>query len=701
MTKIIYSSVQNVLGMVAWVTLLLSLISLMTSCNYKGENKIVNYTENLHKERNEMVVSKVINEDSIELSRKRNKQISDSLTLKEHRVYYVDYSWSMKDTIGKDGPILLDLVKDSLKKSIREIKSDNVYIEIIPFLDSELWKGNGGKPIDVFQISKNKTFLKSDLERLDAFINGIHAIQRPKGDKKNNGHYNTHHSIAINDFLHNRIGNKNQYHVMILLTDGKDESKKDNLPSGMSILDGEWAKLTNDNYVFGIFGDVTGKISDSLPNRFKGNGVNRLYYQEGLNFGFNVIILEQPKAVEHRTNNMTEIHFGGHLPRFTNTVQRDPDNCYQFTLIQPENHTEPLRIRVDTLTASNERPNTLNYKFKLCYDTIKNSRVILSHKEIDLTVIDVKTPNIKLFVPNHVKDSLPCVSQDLEYCKKLFGKLDPEWSDTLTIKISYEKSNDAKYNERYNTIKLRISNLPDYVTLIGGNEYSLNKPSDTLSIVLTLNHSSAELCDDLNINGCLEVIGAEDLKEVFVNQMPLDYIKSSMTIGAIKIKTDKQWHPLLILLLALLVLWAVYVLIRRLYREGKPRFKKNGQINFDNTIVFQNPDGDFIVKDRVISSNSCNLHINQLNIVPVNKIIIQRDVQCKQLDSKWHGLTLIMNATIPHTIRTIHIVPSLFHLAKIIIFYNDNSKTTLTIDYKNTEFEYSIPETDNYIITHL
>ena len=674
-------------------------VTLMTSCNMKGEHRTINYDGCLSLDKNDDSYSVAIDRDSLETT---NKHISDSITLKEHRVYYVDYSYSMisgeNKNVDGNGNTLLDLVKKHLKNSIREIKGENVFIEIIPFLDAELWQGQGGKPLKIFQITKKKSFATNELQEMDAFIDEIEAIKRSNGT-----HYNTHHSIVLNDFLHNRINDNKWYHLMILLTDGDDESHKQNLASGANILDNEWATSTNGKYVFGIFGDVlkTKELTGELPNRFKGkeNEEKRRFYKKGLNFNFNVCILKQPDVVEHRKDSIVYIPVGGTMPVFIDTIQQD--RHYKYTMSQPVNQSPYLKIRVDTLTPAQERPNINNYKFQLRYNQQNDSQFFLSHQEIDLCVIDEKTPNIKFIIPNQANDSLPCVSQEFEYCKKLFGILCPEWSDTLTIKISYEKSNDAKYSERYKNIKLKISNLPNYVTLISGNEYCLNKPSDTLSIVLTLNHSSAELCDDLTINGCLEVIGAEDLKEVFVNKMPLDYINSSMTIGLIKIKTDKQWHPLLILLLAILVLWIIYVLIRRLYREGKPRFKRNGQINFDNTIVFQNPDGDFVVKDRVISSNSCNLHINQLNIVPVNKIIIQRDVQCKQLDSKWHGLTLIMNATIPNTIRNIHIEPSLFHLAKVIIFYNDNSKRTLSIDYKNAEFVYSIPNTDNYIITHL
>lgn len=681
------------------IVLVLS-VTLMTSCNMKGGHRTISYDECLSIDKNDDSNSVVINRDSLETT---NKHISDSITLKEHRVYYVDYSYSMirgeNKNVDGNGNTLLDLVKKHLKNSIREIKGENVFIEIIPFLDAELWQEKGGKPSKIFQITKKKSFATNELQEMDAFIDEIEAIKRSNGT-----HYNTHHSIVLNDFLHNRINDNKWYHMMILLTDGDDESHKQNLASGANILDNEWATSTNGKYVFGIFGDVlkTKELTGELPNRFKGkeNEEKRRFYKKGLNFDFNVFVLKQPGVVEYRKHNIVYIPVGGTMPVFIDTIQQD--RYYKYTMSQPVNQSPYLKIRVDTLTPAQERPNINNYKFQLRYNQQNDSQFFLSHQEIDLCVIDEKTPNIKFIIPNQANDSLPCVSQKMEYCKKLFGILCPEWSDTLTIKISYEKSNDAKYSERYNNIKLKISNLPNYVTLISRNEYCLNKPSDTLSIVLTLNHSSAELCDDTTINGCLEVIGAEDLKEVFVNKMPLDYINSSMIIGSIKIKTDKQCHPLFILLLSILVLCIVYVLIRRLYREGKPRFKEQGQINFDNAIVFQYPEDDFMFNNRFIAGNSCNLHINQLHSEPVNKIIIQR-VDSGIKYSKWHGYTLTMRATLPDVIMAIYIVPSLFHLAKVIISYNDNRKVTFTIDYQGGEFRYYIPWTGeiNYIETHL
>ena len=122
-------------------------VTLMTSCNMKGEHRTISYDGSLSIDKNDSSYSIVINRDSLKTT---NKHISDSITLKEHRVYYVDYSYSMisrnNKNVDGNGNTLLDLVKKHLKNSIREIKGENVFIEIIPFLDAELWQEKGSKP---------------------------------------------------------------------------------------------------------------------------------------------------------------------------------------------------------------------------------------------------------------------------------------------------------------------------------------------------------------------------------------------------------------------------------------------------------------------------------------------------------------------------------------------------------------------------
>ena len=180
------------------IVLVLS-VTLMTSCNMQGEHRTISYDGCLSLDKNEDSYSVAIDRDSLETT---NKHISDSITLKEHRVYYVDYSYSMisgeNKNVDGNGNTLLDLVKKHLKNSIREIKGENVFIEIIPFLDAELWQGQGGKPLKIFQITKKKSFATNELQEMDAFIDEIEAIKRSNGT-----HYNTHHSIVLNDFLHN------------------------------------------------------------------------------------------------------------------------------------------------------------------------------------------------------------------------------------------------------------------------------------------------------------------------------------------------------------------------------------------------------------------------------------------------------------------------------------------------------------------
>lgn len=91
----------------------LAIISLsLNSCKYHGRNENIpdKYGEEIakslvadkeEKEKQEVDANKKAQE-------KENKEASESLSLREHRVYYVDYSWSMKKNS------LMEILKSNL-----------------------------------------------------------------------------------------------------------------------------------------------------------------------------------------------------------------------------------------------------------------------------------------------------------------------------------------------------------------------------------------------------------------------------------------------------------------------------------------------------------------------------------------------------------------------------------------------------------
>lgn len=567
------------------LTVLLICIA-VTSCKKSGEHIVINHTlkEEVQIDNN-MSIPKV-NTDSI---KNEIEQRHEKINLKEHRVYYVDFSYSMisDDKYGKyknknvkingkeTGKTLLELVKDSLKQSIRNIQGENVFIEIIPFLDNELWPN--ATPTDVFRIVKGNNFNNSELKMMDEFIDNINAIK-----KTNGSHYNTHHSIAIKDFLENRISNDNQYHMMILLTDGVDESSKNNLKSGATILDDEWYK-TKDNYVFGIFVNLMKdyEITGDLPNRFKGkfNEDIRRFYKQGLNFDFNVFLMEPKDTVEHRKCNIAYIPIGGFIPMFEPTIQEDEH--YKYTILeQPYQNSKWIEIQVDTLTPASIRPNIhigrLSYSYKLNKtNNYANSEFITSGNTIELTIIDEKTPNVKFLLPSNKKDSIPTVTKKMNFCKKLFG-IEPEWSDTVTICIQYEKSNDAKFKDKYNNLKLTITEVPEYAELLGAKEMYLDKPIDTLLITFTLKQSHENLNKNSRFKGEFKIENADNFRAVFVNGIPFNNIGPSNIVGKYEFIANECWHPLQTFLfwflISSLILFTILLSAILIYRTLQPKF---------------------------------------------------------------------------------------------------------------------------------
>lgn len=571
------SILKECVDLVPAITFVFLAFIIITSC--EGKHMRLDYDiqseRNMSNENNAVK----INTDSIESV---NKKISQSITLREHRVYYVDYSWSMISGSNRNangtGRTLLKLVQESLKKSIREIDGEDVIIEIIPFLDAALWKENG-KPDKIFRIVKNKTFDDVELAKMDAFIDdSIAPIKKPDGIH----HYNTHHSVAISDFLSNRIIDNSQYHMMILLTDGVDESDKDKLPMGVSILDSKWPNSTNGKYVFGIFSNVLEyeDIPGELPKRFKEGNKQRLYYKQGLDFDFNVFIIKDIPPIDIRKDSIARVPFGGTPVEFLNRVQED--EYYRYTLEQPTDTSSYLKFYLETKKLP--RPNEHTYFFKCNFKTKDNSNFFPSHHEIELTIKDEKTPNIKFWTSGQAKKHIPCVTEEIGYCKKLFGYFNPEWSDTLTLNLKYAKSSDTRYRDEFNKMKLSVGNLPVYVKLLNNKDIYLDKQSDTISISLVLDPSSKELQRDADFESYISITGADSLKAIYVNNIPLDKVTASNKISILKIKAASHCHPLLIALICLLlslisaitIVWIIFWIHRLL----SPRFSERVSIKF-------------------------------------------------------------------------------------------------------------------------
>ena len=608
--------------------------------------------------------------------------------LKEQRVFLWDVSESLGD--GKGGNNLWKPLQNNLIDAIKSIPvNPHNKIVLIPFYS------NPQTPIEAYATEEGKDSIVKAIKNKGA---------KPVSDVSLGGKQYTNIAAAIDAF--HRLAKPGYKNYMFLYTDGIQENSTGQ--PCQKILEGELAKWESNSSAkikkFGFYYLVHSKADNPYIHATE-NRHDNFWVIDKSDVSIKIIGFpdEYPYNVYAKDtldNGNLLLGITGDYREFCNKIKLTAEDSLYNLVFTPNVKNGWVRVKVTP------KRNDIDEGEHLIKVSVGKEDTVDPYSIIETPTFIIRCINKR----EHSSD----VSLMMESQKDNIGRT--SYYPNFCFGLSEEKivSQKAVLHIKYNIFAERkkcafdISFVDEDKQPLKYNEFTIVAGGDTLSLenpsihitgtkIIPLEFIPSAKTTDKHYAGYI----------VFSNTSDMDRINGTETMSGERVisewnfKHDKKWNPLLILLLTVLVLWIVYVVIRRLYREGKPRFKRNGQINFDNTIVFQNPDGDFVVKDRVISSNSCNLHINQLNIVPVNKIIIQRDVQCRQLDSKWHGLTLIMNATIPNTIRSIHIEPSLFHLAKVIIFYNDNSKKTLSIDYKNAEFVYSIPDTDNYIITHL
>lgn len=168
---------------------------------------------------------------------------------------------------------------------------------------------------------------------------------------------------------------------------------------------------------------------------------------------------------------------------------------------------------------------------------------------------------------------------------------------------------------------------------------------------------------------------------------------------------EKELNPLLFWIIfcgiVAFILWILYLIVRAAYRESRPKFRKQGHIDFDPSIYFINPDVDYVIDNKTLASNAVNLYIMNLSSYAVKEIVISRD-ENKRSYSKWRGYTFKMKAHLPESIDSIKICPCYNHLAEITVKYrHGGNEGPFTIDYHDGEIHRRFNNNDNVIITHL
>ena len=636
------------------------------------------------------------NQEEYSVNVERLDSISQSLNLFEHRVYYIDCSGSMiSGNMGnrdKNGRTLLDKVKSSLEESILNLDMDSVDIDIIPFYGR---KWNNGI-LQSFTIYKRGDFSLTDRKKINEIISSITVPE-------NSNKWNTHHSIPINDFLKNRISNKKQYHIMILLTDGQDEYNKDGEQSGIDALKNNWIKYCKNNKIYGIYDNLPNvKIKDKLPEYFNQNNSNKLFYIDGTNFDINIFQLSNmTDEVMLRKNSLIRIPFGGKLPdRIELTTKAD--KYYKYEICNPNKSDKHLKIKVSAIH-DGKLPDSWSQNLRFVYNWGEhktNTYNFPDEEVVSVTIVDEKTPKLELCEAECRYKKGALIKRDLSYYKKWHG-VGNEYSDTAIISLAYSYSKDVTDDPSIKQGCIRIECLPNYVCLLDSCDNNVNnqnilipksqKGRLTLKFTLTPGDSLLEgnIVDSLKIR----FIGVDNYNTIKWNGKKIDKTTETYCFSAININAHEENNPLLIFLFAiigLLVLTIIaFFLFFKLRAFLSPKFHADYHLEFRTNDEFDTVNernfemkSDETTSDLVFDSTINTYMLHQ-------KFIKELIVACGNFkkpyqtwfDKKYNGEIIVITCDFHNpNIDKIIFIPRLNNLVLCRINYSENEHRFQIID---------------------
>lgn len=511
---------------------------------------------------------------------KKIANASDSLTFKEHWVFYVDYSYSMISASPKYNNYsvsykgktltLMEHVKEQLALAIPKIKTEGeLSVDIVSFYDETL-------PMQVHNIRKSgKLFEEKDINRVESFINHIEA--KP-------GKFYTHHYLAVEDFISRCDSReyKDWVNVMVLLTDGKDEADETpgkHVKTGLAAMNG-WRKDKEHKW-YGVFVDLKGNINDGLASYFDGHKEKNLFKCNGLDFNFNFFNIKNRREIAYRKDSVLFIPHSGNAPQ---NISFDPnvlktvlsDGLYNYTLSQSVNKGDTAKyfsIKVRPLSEDVLLEDKTEIEIPLYYNWGDSKANNIPDRDVlYLTVFDDKSPMIAINIENG--------EQKIKYYNKWHLSLGEEHSDTTkNIYIKYLLDKDAIKSPT--PCRIEICKVPNYMHLLDGkgnilrnNVLELEK-KETGAVVLRATIIPDSLkgnhVDTLN----LLVQDATAYNTIIINNDRIE--KEGFVEKVIVIKSIERWHPITVCLfwviLILLTLWLLYMALTKAYRAMQPKFR--------------------------------------------------------------------------------------------------------------------------------
>lgn len=557
--------------------LLLGFSCLLSSCDYSDSfvEKIKYFATNNEECVDDEAQEKyVVNEEHLD-------SISQNLKLLEHRVYYVDCSGSMiSKNFGnkyENGRTLLDDVKDSLEISLLNLSIDSVDIDIIPFYGR---KWNNGV-LKTSTIHKRGNYSATERDNIHDIISSISVPE-------NSNSWNTHHSIPINDFLHNRISNKKQYHIMILLTDGKDEYNMggDQEQSGTDALRNNWSQLCKENKIYGIYDNLCKNvITGDLPDYFKNNSPSKLFWIKGVNFNINIFQLSNTTdEVLLRKDSLIKIPFGGKMPERINLTTKE-DKYYRYEIDgTPNNNDKYLKIKVSAIH-DGKLPDSWSPTLLFVYNWGEhktNTYNFPDEEAVSVTIVDEKTPKLELCEAdcNYKKGSL--IKRELSYYKK-WHDIGNEYSDTAIISLAYSYSKDVTDDPSIKQGGIRIEGVPEYVCILDSCDNNIKNQeilfsktqNGRLTLKITLSPGNSLLEGDRVDSLKVRFIGVDNYNTIKWNGKRIDKTNDVYVVNAVSLNVSEVINPIerilrwifILLLLSLFLLWATIMFVRAMLNK--------------------------------------------------------------------------------------------------------------------------------------
>lgn len=618
------------------------------------------------------------------------KEVGQS-SLAEHRVYYFDNSRSMIYTGNMiNGRTLLDVLKDSLYQTVDALPIGTI-VEVIVFSDYAWWQKSQENASDYFPMADQMCSLHienkmTDKTKMLNFIKNISAI----GKLSETVHYDTHHSIAINDFLTRRQLN-GYVNTMYLLTDGDDEYNKPrgrsaNIESGKSVLKSRWSVSRNMHCIYVALNEM----EYNLGRYFRQQNENRhLYHVRGCNTRINLFSIDDsihidnallPHNICFKTN--------GESPK--NITISHSDKYYQCTLTSFNPIAKEVKLRVEPkkdTTLLLPQMHDMKIVLNLEWENDSN-RINLPRKSLPLI--------IRCRIPQNGVMSIATPIQ-MGNAKIKFRKDKVFWNennpDTLIYKVNYKFSENltnrlTALQSPYLSIDFGDAN--DYIELLdthGVLQSRIKLPiaSDTtISFALTIDKNHDNLQRRQTLHGKIALNNLTNVDALYLGKNPIEKCNGSYVIyDDFELEIKQRWELWKWCLLTAIILVIIIIFLFKLQGWCAPKFSRQKNIYFDVphgidnirlSVTLYNGDIQLVDMDAtsiIRTSNLCDKYIKKI-------IVTSPSVQEKTvgfLRKKWSGDMVYIKANnLPNGITQLSIKPEKEDCVSIEMYSEPNYK---------------------------